>query len=89
MPKFYKQFTPEQLSSIRVVTGDGVTWITECVMNTLLSVHAVLMPFMLSSECSKKLKSVHGTFDALIIHMRKIDLHFLFKRVLWSVFLIK
>ena len=26
-----KQLTPEQLSSIKVVTGDGAKWITECV----------------------------------------------------------
>lgn len=31
LEKFYKQLTPEQLSSIRVVTGDGTKWITECV----------------------------------------------------------
>ena len=31
LEKFYKQLTPEQLSSIRVVTGDGAKWITECV----------------------------------------------------------
>ena len=29
--EFYKQLTPEQLSSIKVVTGDGAKWITECV----------------------------------------------------------
>lgn len=31
LEKFYKQLTPEQLSSIKVVTGDGANWITECV----------------------------------------------------------
>ena len=31
LEKFYKQLTPEQLSSIKVVTGDGSKWITECV----------------------------------------------------------
>lgn len=31
LEKFYKQLTPEQLSSIKVVTGDGARWITECV----------------------------------------------------------
>lgn len=31
LEKFYKQLTPEQLSNIRVVTGDGAKWITECV----------------------------------------------------------
>ncbi len=31
LTQFYKQLTPEQLSSIRVVTGDGAKWITECV----------------------------------------------------------
>ena len=31
LEKFYKQLTPEQLSSIKVVTGDGAKWITECV----------------------------------------------------------
>ncbi len=29
--QFYKQPTPDQLPSIRVVTGDGAKWITECV----------------------------------------------------------
>jgi transposase len=31
LTQFYKQLTPEQLSSIRIVTGDGAKWITECV----------------------------------------------------------
>lgn len=31
LTQFYKQLTPQQLSSIRVVTGDGAKWITECV----------------------------------------------------------
>lgn len=31
LTQFYKQLTPRQLSSIRVVTGDGAKWITECV----------------------------------------------------------
>ena len=31
LTQFYKQLTPEQLTSIKVVTGDGAKWITECV----------------------------------------------------------
>ena len=31
LTQFYRQITPEQLSSIKVVTGDGAKWITECV----------------------------------------------------------
>ena len=31
LTQFYRQLKPEQLSSIRVVTGDGAKWITECV----------------------------------------------------------
>ena len=31
LEKFYKQLTKEQLASIKVVTGDGAKWITECV----------------------------------------------------------
>ena len=31
LEKFYKQLTPEQLSSFKVVTGDGARWITDCV----------------------------------------------------------
>jgi len=31
LEKFYKQLTEEQLSSIKVVTGDGAKWITDCV----------------------------------------------------------
>ena len=31
LTQFYRQLTPKQLSSIRVVTGDGAKWITECV----------------------------------------------------------
>ena len=31
LEQFYRQLTPSQLSSIKVVTGDGAKWITECV----------------------------------------------------------
>ncbi len=31
LTQFYKELTPEQLSPIKVVTGDGAKWITECV----------------------------------------------------------
>ena len=31
LTQFYRQLTPEQLSTIKVVTGDGAKWITECV----------------------------------------------------------
>lgn len=31
LEQFYKNLTPEQLSSIKVVTGDGARWITDCV----------------------------------------------------------
>lgn len=31
LEKFYQQLTEEQRSSIKVVTGDGAKWITECV----------------------------------------------------------
>lgn len=31
LEQFYKSLTPEQLSSIKVVTGDGARWITDCV----------------------------------------------------------
>ena len=31
LQKFYRQLTKEQLSTIKVVTGDGAKWITECV----------------------------------------------------------
>lgn len=31
LEQFYRCLTPEQLSGIRVVTGDGARWITECV----------------------------------------------------------
>lgn len=31
LEQFYRQLTPEQLSSIKVVTGDGAKWITDCV----------------------------------------------------------
>lgn len=30
LTQFYKSLTPEQLASIRVVTGDGARWITDC-----------------------------------------------------------
>lgn len=45
LEKFYKQLTPEQLSSIRVVTGDGAKWITECVNEYTPAVPVVLIPF--------------------------------------------
>ena len=44
LEKFYKQLTPEQLSSIRVVTGDGAKWITECVNEYTPAVPVVLIP---------------------------------------------
>jgi transposase len=31
LEQFYRCLTPEQLSTIKVVTGDGAKWITECV----------------------------------------------------------
>jgi len=31
LQKFYRQLTPDQLSTIKVVTGDGAKWITDCV----------------------------------------------------------
>ena len=31
LEKFYQQLTEEQRTSIKVVTGDGAKWITECV----------------------------------------------------------
>ena len=31
LAQFYRCLTPEQLSTIKVVTGDGAKWITECV----------------------------------------------------------
>jgi transposase len=31
LEKFYCQLTPEQLSTIKIVTGDGAKWITDCV----------------------------------------------------------
>lgn len=31
LERFYRQLTPQQLSTIKVVTGDGAKWITDCV----------------------------------------------------------
>ncbi len=31
LEQFYRQLSPEQLASIKVVTGDGAKWITDCV----------------------------------------------------------
>ena len=31
LEQFYRSLTPEQLASIKVVTGDGARWITDCV----------------------------------------------------------
>ncbi len=31
LEKFFRELTPEQLESIKVVTGDGAKWITDCV----------------------------------------------------------
>ena len=31
LTKFYRELSPEQLSTIKVVTGDGARWITDCV----------------------------------------------------------
>ena len=46
LEKFYKQLTKEQLASIKVVTGDGAKWITECVNSY-------------TPECSRCVDSFH------------------------------
>lgn len=34
LERFYKKLTKEQRESIKVVTGDGARWITDCVVST-------------------------------------------------------
>ena len=46
LEKFYRQLTKEQLASIKVVTGDGAKWITECVNE-------------FTPECSRCVDSFH------------------------------
>lgn len=45
LTQFYKQLTPEQLSSIKVVTGDGAKWITECVNEFTPDCERCVAPF--------------------------------------------
>ena len=45
LEQFYRQLTPEQLSSIKVVTGDGARWITDCVNEFTPSCERCVDPF--------------------------------------------
>ena len=45
LEQFYRQLTPRQLSSIRVVTGDGARWITDCVNEFTPSCERCVDPF--------------------------------------------
>ena len=45
LEQFYRQLTPEQLSRIRVVTGDGARWITDCVNEFTPSCERCVDPF--------------------------------------------
>ena len=42
---FYRQLKPEQLSSIKIVTGDGAKWITECVQEFTPECERCVDPF--------------------------------------------
>ena len=45
LTQFYRQLTPQQLSSIKVVTGDGAKWITECVNEFIPDCERCVNPF--------------------------------------------
>ena len=42
---FYRQLSPEQLSTINVVTGDGAKWITDCVKEFTPDCEGCVDPF--------------------------------------------
>jgi len=45
LEKFYKLLSPEQRSSIKVITGDGARWITDCVDEFTPSCERCIDPF--------------------------------------------
>ena len=45
LTEFFKSLTPEQLSTIKVVTGDGAQWITDCVNEFTTGCERCVDPF--------------------------------------------
>lgn len=55
---FFEALTPEQRASIRVVTGDGARWITECVNEYLGNAERCVDPFHVVEWATEALKEV-------------------------------
>ena len=58
LTQFYRQLTPQQLSSIRVVTGDGAKWITECVNEFTPDCERCVDPFHVAEWAMEALDEV-------------------------------
>lgn len=55
---FYRSLTPEQLASIKVVTGDGARWITECVEEFTPNCERCVDPFHVVQWATEALDEV-------------------------------
>lgn len=58
LEKFYRSLTADQLASIKVVTGDGAKWITECVNNFTPGCERCVDPFHVVEWAMEKLDEV-------------------------------
>ena len=58
MEQFFRQLSPEQLSSIRVVTGDGAKWITDCVNEFTTDCERCIDPFHVVEWATEALDEV-------------------------------
>lgn len=58
LQKFCEQLTPEQRASIRVVTGDGARWITDCVKEYFPNAERCVDPFHVVEWATEALDKV-------------------------------
>ena len=58
LEQFFRQLSPEQLSSIRVVTGDGAKWITDCVNEFTTDCERCIDPFHVVEWATEALDEV-------------------------------
>ena len=68
LEQFYRALTPEQLSSIKVVTGDGARWITDCVNEFTPDCERCVDPFHVVEWPTKP--STKSARSAGVPHMR-------------------
>ncbi len=59
LQKFCEQLPPEQRSSIKVVTSDGVRWITNCVKEYFPNAECCVDPFHVVEWATETLDKVH------------------------------